>query len=232
MKRYEHLFFYLYHTLWDFETNAKDALHQCFSENKLAEQVVDDYEIFYERYIFHNNRLWDRYSKGFINQEELKWKRMWLTMLDFKIADEPLARKLSVEFLELLPLRKKVFPYTFEILHYLKNKNYHLHLITNGFNHVQESKVQNAGLAGFFEHLITSEASGSLKPNKEIFEFALNQANAKTEQSIMIGDNPETDIKGAQNAGLDTVFANYPKTKTDIKPTFEITDLKQLEGIF
>jgi len=232
MKQYEHLFFDLDHTLWDFETNAKDALHECFNENKLFEKGMDDYEIFYERYTFHNRRLWDRYSKGFIKQDELKWKRMWLTMLDFKIADKPLAKKISVEFLELLPLRKKVFPYTFEILHYLKNKNYHLHLITNGFNYVQKNKVQNAGMAGFFEHLITSEASGSLKPNKEIFEYALNKANAKIEHSIMIGDNVETDIKGAQNAGLDTVFANYPNIKTDVKPTFEITNLKQLETIF
>lgn len=232
MKQYEHLFFDLDGTLWNFEANAKDALHECFSENKLCERGIGDYEVFYEKYLFHNNRLWDRYSKGFIKQDELKWKRMWLTLLDFKIADEPLAKKISVEFLELLPLRKKVFPYALDVLHYLKNKNYHLHLITNGFECVQKNKVQNAGLAGFFDHLITSEASGYLKPNKEIFAFALDKANAKTAQSIMIGDNVETDIKGAQNAGLDTVFANYSNSKTEVKPTFEITDLRQLETIF
>ncbi|ANI90719.1 noncanonical pyrimidine nucleotidase, YjjG family [Arachidicoccus ginsenosidimutans] len=232
MTKYTHLFFDLDHTIWDFEANAKDALYEAFSENKLIEKGIDNYEIFYEKYAAHNHRLWDRYSKGFIKQDELKWKRMWLTMLDYKIADEALAKKLSDDFLQFLPLRKKVFPYTFEILTYLKNKNYRLHLITNGFNYIQTQKLQNAGLTHFFEELITSEASGSLKPNKEIFEFALNKTKALVNESIMLGDNIEADIRGAKNFGLDTVFVNHIKAETEVQPTFEITHLKQLEDIF
>jgi len=176
--------------------------------------------------------LWDRYTKGFIKQDELKWKRMWLALLDFKIADEWLARKMSDEFLGFLPQRKKVFPYTFEILEYLKKKNYRLHLITNGFNHIQSEKLRNAGLTGIFEEVITSELSGSLKPNKEIFEFALDKTKASIQESIMIGDNPEADIKGARNFGMDTVFVNHVHAETDVQPTFEVKHLKELEYIF
>lgn len=232
MKKYKHLFFDLDHTLWDFETNAKDALYQSFSENELAQKGIGDYGIFYEKYSYHNHRLWDRYTKGFIKQEELKWKRIWLALLDFKIADEILAKKMSEEFLSFLPVRNEVFPYTFEILDYLGNKNYHLHLITNGFTSVQNQKLYNAGMIGIFEEVITSESSGSLKPNKEIFQFALDKTNASVEESIMIGDNIEADIRGAQNFGMDTVFVNHLHTETDITPTFEIRHLQELENIF
>lgn len=231
MKQYKHLFFDLDHTLWDFEANAKDALRESFSQNDLTGKGIDDYELFYEKYSYHNHRLWDRYTKGFIRQEELKWKRIWLTLLEFKIADEILSRKMSEEFLSCLPLRKKVFPYTFEILHYLKNKDYRLHLITNGFTSIQNQKLSNAGMGGFFEEVITSESSGSLKPNKAIFQFALDKTRADIDHSIMIGDNIEADIKGAQSFGMDTVFVNHIHAQTDIRPTFEIGHLKELESI-
>ena len=60
-------------------------------------------------------------------------------MLEFKIADEALAKLLAVQFLDELPNRKNLFPYTIEILEYLINKKYVLHLITNGFDNIQHS---------------------------------------------------------------------------------------------
>ena len=160
---------------------------------------------------FIMNRLWDRYTKGFIKQDELRWKRVWLTLLDFKIADETLAKEMAVDFLKQLPNRKNLFPYTIEILEYLTQKNYVLHLITNGFENIQHSKLKHSNLTKYFKEIITSEKAGSLKPNKEIFEFALQVTNANIEESIMIGDNIEADIKGAMNAGLDTVYVNHLK---------------------
>ncbi|HEU0228783.1 MAG TPA: YjjG family noncanonical pyrimidine nucleotidase [Arachidicoccus soli] len=231
MKQYEHLFFDLDHTIWDFETNAKDSLEEVFLAYELQNIGVENFDLFYKKYSIHNHRLWDRYTKGFIKQEELKWKRMWLTMLDFKIANEPLARKISDVFLEKLPTKKKVFPYTFEILHYLKNKNYQLHLITNGFEFTQHQKLKNAGLTDFFQEVITSEGSGSLKPHKEIFSFALAKTKAPLNKSIMIGDNLEADIKGAKDFGMDTIFVNHIKVQASIIPTFTIMHLQELENI-
>jgi len=157
---------------------------------------------------------------------------MWLCLLDFKIADEPLARSLAVQFLERLPNRKNLFPYTVEILEYLKEKKYILHLITNGFESVQHNKLSNSKLTEYFEEVITSEKANSLKPNKEIFEFALQITGAKSSESIMIGDNIDADIKGAMNAGMDTVFVNHLNIETDVEPTYIVHHLKELEEIF
>ena len=232
MKRYRHLFFDLDHTLWDFEANAKETLSDLNILYNLAQKGVYNFDSFFNQYSYHNNKLWDRYTKGFIKQEELRWKRMWLALLDFKIADEALAKQMSGDFLKLLPTKKNLFPYTTEILTYLRNKNYVLHLITNGFDVVQHSKLASSNLKHFFTEVITSENSNSLKPNKEIFEFAMNRCNTTSEECIMIGDNLDADIAGAMNVGLDTVFVNHLCIDAHIEPTYTIHHLQELEEIF
>src|SRR5206468_2086809 len=116
-----------------------------------------------------------KYRNGGIKQEELRVKRMWLSLLDFKIADEELAKEMSERFLDLLPTRTILFPYTKEILQWLTDRGYALHLLTNGFEKTQHSKLMYSGLKDFFKEIITSEGSNSLKPNKEIFEFAVQR---------------------------------------------------------
>jgi putative hydrolase of the HAD superfamily len=229
--KYRHLFFDLDHTLWDFETNARQTLSDLYKSNALQTKGIPDFDLFFERYSYHNERLWDRYTKGFIKQEELRWKRMWLALLDFKLADEPLSKLLAVQFLEHLPTKKELFPYTIEILSYLKNKGYRLHLITNGFEEVQYHKLEHSNMQPFFDVVITSEASNSLKPNKEIFEYALEKTGALVHESIMIGDNQDADIQGGINAGMDTIFVNHLNVVPHVKSTHVIYHLKELENI-
>jgi putative hydrolase of the HAD superfamily len=157
---------------------------------------------------------------------------MWLTLLDFQIADEDLSRQLSELFLQLLPTRTILFPDTKEVLQYLTDKSYQLHLITNGFEKTQHAKLNSSGLAPFFKQVITSEGSNSLKPQKEIFEFALTRAKAQVNDSIMIGDTLDVDILGAMNAGMDQVHVNYNNAPQDLEPTYTITVLKELKEIF
>lgn len=234
--QYKHLFFDLDHTIWDFEANSRLTLSELYDTMNLQERGVHDFDLFHKNYLLHNDKLWERYRKGYIKVDELRWKRMWLTMLDFKIADEPMARKMGDIFLDLLPTRKLLFPYTIEILDYLVAKKYELHLITNGFEKTQHSKLKNAGLAPYFKEVITSEGSNSLKPHKEIFDYALQRTNANPEQSIMIGDSIEADILGAMNAGIDQVHVNHLTNKAEMVngklPTYTVYSLKELEGIF
>ena len=96
---------------------------------------------------------------------------------------------------------------------------------------MQFHKIKNASIDHFFSEVITSEASNSLKPNKEIFEYALKSADAKVETSIMIGDNESADIQGAINAGMDSIFVNHINAVPSIPATYTITHLQQLEAI-
>ncbi len=226
---YKDLFFDLDHTLWDFETNSMETIQELYHTYDLAALGIVDFDGFYKTYSEHNHRLWDRYSKGFIKQEELRWKRVYLSLLDFKVANEKLAKEISVAYLDILPNKKHLFPYTFEILDYLKNKDYKMHLITNGFESVQFKKITNSGLANYFTEVITSEASNSLKPHKDIFEYALKNANATVAASIMIGDNESADIQGGINIGMDTIFVNHIQATPTIPATYTITHLQELE---
>jgi len=230
--KYRHLFFDLDHTLWDFEANSKSTLKELHTALRLHERGVDDFDLFHKNYLQHNEKLWERYRNGYIKQEELRVKRMWLSLLDFKIADDELAQEMSVRFLDMLPTRTILFPYTKEILEYLQDKGYILHLITNGFEKIQHNKLMYSGLSTFFKEVITSEGSGSLKPNKEIFEFALKRSNANVGESIMIGDSIEVDIVGAKNAGIDQVYVNHLGIEPEIRPTYTVGSLKELERIF
>ncbi len=230
MSKYKTVFFDLDHTIWDFEANAKLTLQDLFSTT-LAEKINAPFQNFFERYSYHNTLLWSQYEKGLIPVEELKWKRMSRALLDFKIGDENLSKQMSKNFLEILPTKKEIFPYTFEILEYLKNKNYALHLITNGFIEVQNRKLEHSGLGKYFEEMITSERSNSLKPKPEIFEYALQVSNANKAESIMIGDNQHADIGGALNAGIDAIFVNHIKEPILVTPTYMIEHLKELENI-
>ena len=229
---YKDLFFDLDHTIWDFELNSKETLWDLHLKYELEAKGINNFDEFYSIYSVHNHRLWDRYSKGFIKQEELRWKRIYLSLLDYKIADEALSKEMSVDYLDILPDKKNLFPYTIEILEYLKNKDYTMHLITNGFESVQFKKIKNSNLADYFTEVITSEASNSLKPNKEIFEYALKVSNANVETSIMIGDNEDADIQGAINVGMDSIFVNHLQIQPTVPATHTITHLKELENIF
>ena len=138
---------------------------------------------------------------------------------------------MSVDYLDILPNKTNLFPYTIEILDYLKAKGYQMHLITNGFESVQFKKIENSKIANYFIEVITSEASNSLKPHKEIFEYALDKANATVDESIMIGDNEAADIQGAINMGMDSVFVNHINAVPTVPATYTITHLKELENI-
>ncbi len=230
--QYKHLFFDLDHTLWDFEANSRQTLEEMYNNLLLRERGVHSFDDFFSRYIVHNDKLWERYRNGYIKVDELRWKRMWLTLLDFKIGDEPLARQMDVLFLDALPTRKILFPHAIEILDYLTRKGYRLHLITNGFEKTQLSKIENAGLSGYFGEVITSEGANSLKPHKEIFEYAFRKTGANPVESIMLGDSIEADIQGAMNAGIDQVYVNHLGIEPEIRPTYTIYSLKELEKIF
>ena len=231
-RKYKHIFFDLDHTIWDFDRNAHTCIMQVYDELNIKERTQVAADDFYQTYLHHNRILWARYEQGFITAGDLKWKRMWRSLLDYKIADEPLARQMSERFLELLPIQKNVFPYTFEILEYLQKKDYVLHLITNGFEVTQRLKLKHSGLEKYFVEIITSEISQSLKPKREIFDFALAACKGELHESIMIGDNLAADIQGALNFGMDCVYVNHiNKDCGDVKPTYSITHLQHLENI-
>ncbi len=229
MKNYKHIYFDLDRTLWDFESNSKDTFVDIIDKYNLLHRVgsIDTFLVSYRKY---NDRLWLQYREKKIEKRILRWKRFYLTMLDFNIDDIELAKQIGEDYLDISKTKKKLFPFTHEILNYL-HKKYELHIITNGFEEVQFSKLDNCGLRKYFTEIITSEKVGVQKPKPEIFEFALQAASANSSESLMIGDDVEVDIKGAKNLGIDQVHFNFIRQNPSTKATYEIKSLSELRDI-
>jgi putative hydrolase of the HAD superfamily len=231
MKKYTHIFFDLDHTLWDFERNSEEVLRELFVElgiNTLGNFHFQDF-IGHFRRIHH--QLWDLYNHHQIDRQTIRSQRFELIRQALNVSENPIFEQLNEVYMELCPKKPHLMPYAAEILAYLAKKNYHLHIISNGFEGIQRVKMESSGILHYFSNIITSESSAARKPSKEIFDFALKESNARVQDALMIGDNLTTDIGGANNAGLDVIFYNPQKLTHKAKVTFEISDLAQIEDI-
>jgi FMN phosphatase YigB (HAD superfamily) len=137
---------------------------------------------------------------------------------------------MAQSYIEISPRMTALFTNAVDVLVYLDEK-YPLHLITNGFAEVQWLKLEHSGLKPFFEHIIISEEVGSQKPDRKIFEIAMQRADTQPQHCVMIGDNMNTDIAGARDAGMDQIFFNPNRKHTREKATHQIFDLKELMSI-
>ncbi|OQX75825.1 MAG: noncanonical pyrimidine nucleotidase, YjjG family [Bacteroidetes bacterium 4484_276] len=230
MKKYKHIFFDLDRTLWDFEKNAQETYKDIYKKYSLRELGIKSIGDFTRSYLHHNNILWALYRDGKIEKNYLKSRRFELTLLDFGIDDPTLAEKIGLDYITISPQKTNLFPHTHDILIYL-NKKYPLHIITNGFEEVQDSKLKNSKLDQYFEQVITSEDAGCKKPTRCIFDFALRTVGTNAAESVMIGDDFEVDIVGASEIGMDAVFFNPQKVAHNGGATFEIQDLIELKNI-
>lgn len=107
-------------------------------------------------------------------------------------------------------------------------------IITNGSTQRQKSKIINTNLNSCFDIIIISEEVGFSKPDKRIFELALNKLNVQPETALFVGDDIEKDIGGCQNANIKGIWFNPNKIKndTEIKPYAEITSFDRLLSYF
>ncbi|MBX6380586.1 MAG: noncanonical pyrimidine nucleotidase, YjjG family [Thermoflavifilum aggregans] len=229
--KYQHIFFDLDHTLWDFAHNAKQTLAQLYAEYMLEKKTGIGFDKFYQGYAYHNERLWEAYRHHQISRDELQWKRMWLALQEINYPDESLAIQMGEYFLKILPRQSQLMPGSKEILDYLKSKDYHLHILTNGFPEIQELKLQSAGIDRYFDHVITSAEAGCLKPDLQFFLYALKHTQADPNESLMIGDDMEVDIEGARQAGMDQVYFNPTGHLETSTATYTIKHLQELKQI-
>ena len=207
MKNIKHIFFDLDHTLWDFEKNSALTFRQIFFEENLSVSFND----FMATYKDVNLKYWKLFRDDKVSKNDLRYFRLKDTFdaLKFSVSDT-LINKISVNYINFLPNNNHLFEGTIELLAYLKTK-YQLHIITNGFEEVQSKKLNYSGLRPYFNQIITSESVNIKKPNRKIFEFALQTSGATAANSLMIGDSLEADIYGALNVGLQAIYCNFDK---------------------
>lgn len=225
--KFKHIFFDLDHTIWDFDKNAEETLHELYHHHSLKSLGLHSPDIFIETYTRNNHQLWAEYHLGNISKQVLRETRFSKTFMDMGLSPECIPISFEDDYVRICPTKTNLFPKAHETLNYL-SKKYGLHLISNGFQEATEMKISNTGLGKYFKAIVISECVGCNKPDKAIFEFAVNGAKATKEECLMVGDSIEADIRGAQHAGIHAIYFNPEKKEKPDDVPLQITRLEEL----
>lgn len=229
--KYTHIFFDLDNTLWDFSANASEALNELY-EIKNLKRFFNSFEHFLKIYVPKNKELWELYAKGKITKGALNYERFAYPLRMVGIIDDKLALSLGPDFLERTTNKKKLEPHALEVLEILQ-PYFKLAVLSNGFKEVQYTKIKQSGLNHFFKdpnQIILSDEIGYYKPDIRYFQKAMETVGAAPETSLLVGDNLDTDIKGAQTAKIDAIYYNkyHIELPNTFKQTPQIADLKEM----
>ena len=220
------IFFDLDHTLWDFEKNSFIAYKKIFVKYDFPFSL----KLFMKYYIPINDRYWYEYSRNRISKDKLRTNRLIETfqLLKFNY-DKALVNEISDLYINILPKQTFLFDGVIDLLEFLKPK-YKMHILTNGFEHVQFDKMKYSGLLPFFDKIINSDNACSKKPDSKIFNYALELTNQKAENCLMIGNDIDADIMGALNVGMDAVHFNSKNVPyhSKCKIVYSMQDLYEL----
>lgn len=227
----KHIFFDLDHTIWDFDKNAQETLHELYLHYKLEELGLASAEAFISTYTENNHSLWADYHVGKITKETLRAERFSRTFIQLGVHPERIPQQFEDDYVRITPYKKNLFGGSEKVLAYLQQK-YTLHIISNGFKESTLIKMDVSGLNPYFTNVIISEDVGINKPDKAIFEYALDKAKALKHESIMIGDSIEADIRGAQGFGMKAIYFNPLNKELPEDVQWQITHLEELLNHF
>ena len=227
MKPYKSIFFDLDDTLWDTAHNNKACLEEIFHAFHFG-RYYPSFDDFYDMYMPHNQLLWAKYRKHEIDRRKLIVERFLHVLRPMGIDDVAFALQLNDDFLQRTATKTKLIDGAIDLLKYLFPK-YRLFILSNGFREIQSLKMQNAGLAPFFDRMLLSEDVSIHKPHRKIFDYALKNTNSRRAESLMVGDSYEVDILGAQNARIDQIWFNpNHELSTGIIPTITVHSLQEI----
>lgn len=229
MKNIRHIFFDLDNTLWDHRNNAYLTLKEIYKRENVQEKYNLGFEDFHREYFTINERLWAQIRDGEIDKEYLRKHRFYDSFLFFGIDDYDLAQVFEQNFLDEILNYNDLVEGAFELLEYLSEKGYTLHILSNGFKEVTYRKCELSGIQNYFQTITSADELNVRKPQPEIYEYALKKANAKKEESIMIGDDWIADVEGALSFGIDAVFFDVFKDNFGNDEVKVIRELKELQ---
>ena len=223
----KHIFFDLDHTIWDFDRNAEETLMELFEQYNLPALGLTSPQNFIQTYTENNHFLWAEYHLGKITKEQLRAQRFSKTFIQLGLKPDLVPHQFEEDYVRISPTKTNLFEGSEKVLAYLQKK-YSLHIISNGFKETTLIKMSLSGLNPYFKNVIISEDVGVNKPDKAVFEYALNKAGAQKEESIMVGDSIEADVRGAQNFGMQAIFFNPLNREKPADVLWQITHLEEL----
>ena len=231
MVKYNHIFFDLDRTIWDFEKNSEVTIAELLGHFGMTQKGKITEDGFIKTYKRINQSLWMDYRAGKVDKQTLRSKRFHLSLMEFGIDQPELALEFNDAYVKQCSSKTNLLPHSKEVLRYL-SKSYVLHIITNGFKEAQHVKLEKSGIRPFFKEVIVGDEVGINKPDPRIFHHAFNSSAAGPEESVMIGDDFEADIIGAKEVGMDQIFLKAGQGNTEpAVATYTVSNLEELKQI-
>ncbi|MFT7465309.1 MAG: 2-haloacid dehalogenase [Pseudohongiellaceae bacterium] len=160
----------------------------------------------FQRFQAFNTASWKRYEQGQLSKEALRTER-WRQTLEWAGADELSHEEVAEAYLDELPRHTFHVEGALEVCGALAQV-VTLGVVTNGFESVQHRRLAASPLSEHVSFLLTSEAVGAPKPERRLFDRALELGAAAIADTIMIGDKLTSDIAGANRIAMDSVWFN------------------------
>ncbi|MDE6581247.1 MAG: YjjG family noncanonical pyrimidine nucleotidase [Duncaniella sp.] len=197
-------------TLIDFHANSRSALRLLYDEAAIS-RWIPSADTWVEDYEKSNVELWRRYALGEVTRDYLRIERMRAPLRSyFKGSDSELdeiAMKLDPWYLDLLAMQKGLVDGAQKLLTWLREHNYRIGILSNGFEQVQYRKMDTAGITPYIDITVLSDHIGINKPAIGIYRHAMEMTGERNPgRHLLVGDNLATDIAGAVNAGWDAVY--------------------------
>lgn len=206
-------------TLFDFDEAERQAL-----ESTLRARGVVPTEEIRARYLAINRPLWEALHRREVSQDWLVVERFRLLGKELGVRCDP--AEWNREYLEALGTCPALLPGAEALLEALA-PHCVLALATNGVAKVQRARLENSPITAFFQDIFISQEIGVAKPDKEFFTYILTALKADARDTVMIGDTLSSDIQGAINAGLDSIWYSRNKEKSEL-PTYRVTTLEEI----
>jgi len=226
-QNYRWLLFDADNTLFDFHASEDHLLCRTLSHFGLTPSETRK-----NHYRTINAALWRAFERGEIQQEELMVERYARFLREEGISGDPAAwNDYGLHCLLEYPL---LLPGALEVCQTL-SKQYILALVTNGLPSVQRGRLQRSPLAAYFGNRVyISGELGCRKPEKLFFDRVLTDLKAldTPRLALVIGDSLSSDIQGAQNAGLDSVWiSDRDAVPGEPEPTCRVENLAALSTL-
>ena len=212
---YPWVWFDLDDTVWDFTHNSLEALAQLYRAEHL-DRWWADVDAWRDNYHRHNTALWALYTPGKIDRDTLRRERFRRPLIDAGVdaaTAESMAGHLDSEYLRRLALLPATMEGARETLTALRAAGCRIGILSNGFKDTQQQKLRSAGLDTLVDLVVLSDDINVNKPDRRIYDYARQRAAAlypevrcAPSDCLMVGDNIDTDIRGALNAGWDAVL--------------------------
>jgi len=214
-------------TLWDFEKVMHHALGVVLEE--LSQHLPDELlkQLSIEGMISTRDTVAREFEGSEVNLEKIRLLSFQRTLTSIGVEDEELARHINDTYMKHRFEDIERYPDVIEAFKILSH-DFVLGLLSNG-----NTYPECCGLGNIFKFAVFAQDYGVAKPDRRLFDIALDEADCSADELLHVGDSLINDVAGAQNAGIKAVWLNRAKAlnNSNIQPDFEVADLMELVSL-